>query len=121
MNQNYLGAVGSESTLGTSNQRYFYAIRTDEEGNIFITKIDIWTSSDTIEINAPGDTDDDWEYFELGVDYFDGKNPVTHEKDTPNLNFDQYRFDSRSAYYYINANGELIVRYNQEYNYSQDV
>jgi hypothetical protein len=121
MNQNYLGAVGSDSTLGPSDQRYFYAIRTDEEGNIFINKIDMWTSSEAIEINKPGEVEDDWQYFELGVDYFDGKNPETHIKDNPNLNFDQYRFDSRSVYYYINANGELIARYNQSYDYSTDV
>jgi hypothetical protein len=121
MNQNYLGAVGSDSMSGPSEQRYFYGLRTDEDGNIYFTRVDIMTSSEGIQVNNPGDANDDWEYFELGVDYFEGKNPETHVKDTPNLNFDQYRFDSRSAYYYINANGELVVRYNQGYSYSQDV
>jgi hypothetical protein len=121
MNQNYLGSVGSDGALGPSNQRYFYALRTDEEGNVFFTRIDMHTSSESIEINTPGDANEDWEYFELGVDYFDGKNEETHERPHDNLNFDQYRFDSRSAYYYINANGELVVRYNQPYNYSSDV
>lgn len=121
MNQNYLGSVGSDSTMGPSDQRYFYALRTDEEGNIYFTRVDIHTSDEGIEINKPGDSGSDWEYFELGVDYFDGKDEATHEKLTANLNFDQYRFDSRSAYYYINTNGELVVRYNQPYSYSSDV
>jgi hypothetical protein len=121
MNQNYLGAVGSDSALGESSQRFFYALRTDEEGNIYFTKIDIWMSDESVEINLPGDVGDDWEFFEVGVDYFDGKNPETHVKDIPNLKFDQYRFDSRSLYYYINGNGELVVRYNKSYSYPQDV
>jgi hypothetical protein len=121
MNQNYLGVIGSDSSLGPTAQRYFYALRTDEEGNIYFTRVDQWTSSEAIEINAPGAAEDDWQYFEIGVDYFDGKDEETHNRPHENLNFDQYRFDSRSAYYYINANGELVVRYNQPYNYSTDV
>lgn len=121
MNQNYLGNVGADSAAGSSSDRYFYALRTDDEGNIYFTKVDLHTSADSVEINKPGDTGSDWEYFELGVDYFDGKDEATHEKLTANLNFDQYRFDSRSAYYYINANGELIARYNQPYSYPTDV
>lgn len=121
MSAHTLGQPADNSNLGPAGQRYFYALRTDEEGNVFFTRVDQWKSEESIEINSPGETGDDWEYFELGVDYFDGKNPETHIKDTPNLNFDQYRFDSRSAYYYINANGELVVRYNQGYSYPQDV
>jgi hypothetical protein len=121
MNQNYLGAVGSESTLGDSGQRYFYALRTDEEGNIYFTRVDMWTSDEAIEVNAPGAVEDDWQHFEIGLDYFEGKNPDTHVKDTPNLNYDQYRFDSKSAYYYINDNGELVVRYNKGYSYPTNV
>jgi hypothetical protein len=117
----YVGAIGDNSVLGSPDQRYFYALRTDEDGNIYFTRIDTWTSNDPIEINNPGDANDDWEYFELGVDFFDGKNPETHVKDYPNLVHDQYRFDRRSLYYYINDEGELVVRYNQSYSYPSDV
>ena len=121
MSAHTLGQPSDNSNLGPSDQRYFYALRTDDDGNIYFTRIDQWNSDEAVEINSPGDVSDDWEYFELGLDYFDGKDPQTHTKNTPNLNFDQYRFDSRSAYYYINANGELVVRYNQGYSYPQDV
>ena len=73
MNQNYLGAVGSDSMSGPSEQRYFYALRTDEDGNVYFTRIDIMTSDEGIQVNNPGDATDDWEYFELGIDYFEGK------------------------------------------------
>lgn len=117
----YLGTIGGDSNVGSSGERYFYALRTDEEGNIFFTRTDMWSDDETIEINSPGESGDDWQFFEVGVDYFDGKNPETHVKDHPNLNYDQYRFDSRSLYYYINANGELVVRYNKAYSYPTDV
>lgn len=117
----YLGDVGENSALGSPSNRYFYALRTDEEGNIYFTRADTWISNESIEVNVPGDSNDDWEYFELGVDFFDGKNAETHVKDYPNLKYDQYRFDRRSLYYYINDNGELVVRYNGGYSYPSDV
>jgi len=116
----YLGNVGSESALGPSNTRYFYALRVDDEGTLYFTRVDQWTGSDTIEINKPGASEDDWQFFEIGIDFFDGKTE-DHERPYKNLYFDQYKFDSKSIYYYLNENGELIVRLNQSYNYPQDV
>jgi hypothetical protein len=34
-----------------------------------------------------------------------------------NLKWEQYRWDNRSLLYYVNDNGELIVRINQTYVY----
>ena len=121
MGQISIGAHGSDGPLGPSEQRYFYALRTSEDGTLYFTRVDQWTSSEAIQINTPGDGSDDWEGFEVGIDYFDGKDPDTHEKTDPNFVYDQYRFDSKSVYYYINAQGELIVRINQTYNYPTDV
>jgi nucleoside-diphosphate-sugar epimerase len=50
MNQNYLGGLGSDGMSGPSDQRYFYGLRTDEEGNIYFTRVDIWTSEEGIQI-----------------------------------------------------------------------
>lgn len=121
MSQISIGDYGSNSTLGPSNERYFYALRSDEEGNIYFTRVDQWISSEAIQINMPGDGDQDWEFFEIGIDYFDGKDPATHEKLNANLKYDQYRFDQKSIFYYINDNGELVARINQSYNYPTDV
>ena len=116
-----IGDYGSDGPLGPLQQRYFYGLRTADDGTLYFTRVDQWTSQDSIEINKPGSGNEDWEFFEIGVDYFDGKDPLTHEKGTTNLNFDQYRFDSKSVYYYINDNGELIARVNQKYTYPTDV
>jgi hypothetical protein len=117
----YVGAVGENSALGPVQSRYFYALRVDDEGTLYFTRVDQWTSGDSVQINKPGPIEEDWEFFEVGIDYFDGRDPVTHEKDKLNLNFDQYRFDSKSIFYYINSEGELIARVNQPYTYLEDV
>lgn len=115
----YVGDV-SGGTLGSSEFRYFYALRTDDEGTLYFTRIDQWTSPDTVTVNKIGLNEDNWDFFEIGFDFFEGVDPETKERPYPNLYFDQYRFDGKSMYYYINANGELVVRVNQEYVYSDD-
>ncbi len=67
-----------------------------------------------------GLAEDDFTEFEVGVDYFDGRNEDHIRPDT-NLNPDQYRWDSRSIYYYLNAQGELVARVNKAYTYPSDV
>jgi hypothetical protein len=117
----YVGDVGENSALGSPKARYFYGLRVDDEGTLYFTRVDQWTSSDAVEINKPGPGQEDWEFFEIGIDFFDGKNEITREKEHDNLNFDQYRFDGKSIFYYINAQGELIARVNQQYTYPTDV
>lgn len=117
----YVGDLGENSALGPSNERYFYAIRVDDDGNLYFTRVDLWVDTGQIEINKAGPLDDNWDFFELGTDFFEGKDPVTRERPYPNLNYDQYRFGPRSAYYYLDSNGDLIVRYNQTYDYPTDV
>ena len=106
---------------GVGRARYFYALRRTEEGDIYITKVDQLVGTDTVQVNYPGDTTDDWEFFEFGVDFFDGKDQDTHERPYANLAYDQYKFDSRNLFYFINSEGELVVRINKSYNYPTDV
>jgi hypothetical protein len=106
---------------GVGQARYFYALRRTEEGDIYITKVDQLVGTDTVQVNYPGDATDDWEFFEMGVDFFDGRDADTHERPHSNLIFDQYRWDSRNISYYINENGELVARINQPYTYPTDV
>lgn len=120
--------VGNEynlnDLLGQDNPRYFYGLRRQDgganDGTIFFNKIDQLSSNETITLNTPGSNANNFENFEYGIDYFDGRSAVDHSRPYPNLYFDQYRFDGKNCYYYINANGELVVRINQAYTYSQD-
>ena len=118
------GEISLNDVLGEGNPRFFYALRRQDDGantgNLYFTKIDQLSSTDTITLNAPGTSDNNFESFEYGIDFFDGRLASDHSRPYPNLAFDQYRWDGKNCYYYINANGELIVRINQVYPYTED-
>jgi hypothetical protein len=118
------GEIALNDILGEGNPRFFYALRRQDTGNtagnLYFTKIDQLSSTDTITLNVPGSSDNNFEAFEYGIDFFDGRLASDHSRPYPNLAFDQYRWDGKNCYYYINASGELVVRINQVYAYSGD-
>jgi hypothetical protein len=118
----YIGTeLNLNDILGDGNPRYFYSLRrSDPDGTIYFDRIDQLNSSDTLQINVPGAGSANFENFEYGVDFFDGRLAVDHTRPYPNLYFDQYRWDNKNCYYYIDASGQLVVRINQPYTYSQD-
>ena len=120
----YVGQLSSLELLGEGNPRFFYGLRRQDngvgDGTLFFTKIDQLSSTDTISINVPGSYENNFESFEYGVDFFDGRQASDHSRPYTNLSFDQYRWDSKNCYYYINDNGELIVRINQAYPYTAE-
>ena len=118
----YIGQNNALSeVLGEGNPRYFYAIRRDDEGLLFFSKIDQLTDLGTITINNSGLTENDYTEFEYGVDFFDGRLEEDHSRPYSNLQWDQFRWDSKNVYYYINTAGEFIVRVNQSYTYPPEL
>jgi hypothetical protein len=113
----YIGQVSAVDLLGEGNPRFFYALRRTDEGTLFFSKIDQLIDVASITVNISGPASDNFEDFEYGVDYFDGRLEEDHSRPYANLNFDQYRWDGRNMYYYINNNGELVARINQLYQY----
>ena len=113
------GELNLSDILGEGNPRFFYGLKRDEDGTLYFYKIDQLKDFDTITLNQPGPNDQNFENFEYGIDFFDGRLATDHSRPYANLTFDQYRFDGKNCYYYINANGELIVRINKEYEYDQ--
>jgi hypothetical protein len=117
--------VGQENDLGqilgVGNPRYFYAIRRDDDGLLFFAKIDQLTDVDQITINNSGLQENDFQDFEYGVDFFDGRLEEDHSRPYANLQWDQYRWDNKNVYYYINTAGEFIVRVNQSYVYPPEL
>jgi hypothetical protein len=114
--------VGNEynlnDLLGDGNPRYFYGLRrSDPDGTLYFEKVDQLTSSSTMILNVPGSTANNFENFEYGVDFFDGRLATDHSRPYPNLYFDQYRWDNKNCYYYLDSTGELVVRINQTYTY----
>lgn len=116
---NYIGAPDLSSLLGEGNIRYFYALRRDDDGFVYLTKVDQVLGDDIVQVNKPGDASEDFDNFEFGIDFFDG---ILDDKSRPyaNLTFDQYKWDERNIYYYINDEGELVARINKKYEYSPE-
>jgi len=115
----YVGnEYNSNDLLGEGNPRYFYGLQRLDDGTLYFYKVDQITSSASIPLNVPGSSLNNFENFEYGVDYFDGRNATTHTRPYPNLVFDQYRWDSKNCYYFLDSQGNLVVQINQPYVYS---
>jgi hypothetical protein len=110
----YLGQSPDEA-LGDS-PRYWYALRRNEDGELFLLRSDQLKDKDSIELNIPGDPSENFEDFEPGVDYFDGVQ-ADHEVEYDNLVWTQYRWDNRNLLYYVDNQGRLTQRINQGYTY----
>jgi hypothetical protein len=116
---NYFFTSDQQALLGNL-PKYFYGIRKTEEGSIYFAKINQLSNSDTVEINVAGPLEDNYEEYEAGIDFYEGRD-VNHNIVYANLKYEQYRWDNRSVYYYINDNGELILRINQSYTYPSGI
>jgi hypothetical protein len=110
----YLGTTPSEG-LGES-PRYWYALRRNEDGELFLVRSDQIIDRDSYELNIPGPSEEDFENFESGVDYFDGLNEE-HELINDNMRYPQYKWDNRSLFYYVDNEGMFVVRINKGYSY----
>ena len=67
-----------------------------------------------------GNNGNNFENFEYGVDFFDGRLATDHSRPYTNLYFDQYRWDNKNSYYYIDNQGNLVVRINSTYVYTNE-
>lgn len=110
----YLGTTPSES-LGES-PRYWYALRRNEDGEMFLVRSDQISDVDGYELNIPGPTEEDFDNFIVGTDYLDGVD-TTHEKLKENMYYPQYKWDNRSLFYYVDSEGMFVVRINRGYVY----
>ena len=95
-------------------------MRRTDDGELFIAKVDQLSAGDSIAINNEGDPANNYEDFEQGQDFLEGRN-VNHEKVYTNLNYEQFRWDNRSINYYIDDSGNLVARINEGYTYPTGV
>ena len=115
MSANYYLGTSPEEALGDS-PRYWYAIRRNDDGELFLLRSDQLKDKDSIELNIPGPPSENFEDFEPGVDFFEG---ITQDQEISykNLVWVQYRWDNRNMLYYIDDEGRLTQRINQGYVY----
>lgn len=114
----YIGQQPSD-VLG-DQPRFFYGLRRTDDGELYFARVDQLIGDDSIDINAPGNPIENYEDFEMGIDFFEGRD-VYHNIVFENLNYEQYRWDDRSIYYYIDDDGQLVARVNASYTYPTGV
>ena len=115
----YIGSNPTDVANGFI-KRYFYGLRRTDDGELYVAKVDQLTSHDSIAINAEGDPTDNYEDFDQGENFFEGRN-VNHERLYKNLNYEQFRWDNRNISYYIDDSGNLVARINEDYTYPTGV
>jgi hypothetical protein len=113
---NYYFGEDPEKRLGDS-PRYFYGIRRNAKGSLFLIRSDQSKDKESIQINTPGNDEDNFGEFEVAVDFIEGVD-VNHNAVYPNMKYPQYRWDDRSIFYYVNDDGELVARINNGYAYA---
>jgi hypothetical protein len=114
----YFGRTPVE-TLGDS-PRYWYALRRNADGELFIVRSDQLTDPTSYDINLPGDPAENFEDFEPGIDYFEGID-ADHEPEYDNMYYTQYRWDDRSIFYYVDAEGQLVQRIFKSFTYPDGI
>lgn len=116
---NYIGFT-PDQIFNSIQNRYFYGLRKTENGEMFVAKVDQTKKDSSIQINNPGNPENNFEGFAEGQDFFEGVS-VKHKKVYENLKYDQYRWDDRNIFYYIDDEGNLVARINQAYEYDNTV
>ena len=58
-------------------------------------------------------------FTDIKFDFFEGID-VNHNPVYDNLRYQQYRWDDRSLFYFINDDGELVVRIGSGHTYNND-
>ena len=109
----------ADQIYGALQNRFFYGLRRTDDGELFIGKADQSKTNDSIMINKPGDPLNNYSDFEEGQDFFEGRD-VNHNLVYENLNYEQYKWDDRNISYYVDADGELVARINQNYSYDEN-
>ena len=100
--------------------RFFYGLRRSDQGELFFTKIDQMNPDAVVQINKPGDPENNFNEFEQGIDFFEGRDQ-NHEIVYENLIYEQMRWDNRHVNYYVNDEGEFVMRLNKPYTYPTDI
>ena len=109
--------VGQDTNVYLENgvkDRYFYGLRRTDEGELYIGKVDQLSANDPITINLPGNIDDNYKEFDQGYDFYEGRD-LNHGKPFKNLKYEQFRWDDVNLNYYINDEGEFVVRLNSNH------
>lgn len=112
-----MGMSGLEENFGSLQNRFFYAIRRNEDGELFLAKVDQAKKGDSVVVFRGEISADTLQNFEDGQAFFEGRD-VFHELVYPDtLNYEQYKWDDRSVFYYIDDDGYFTIKVNETHTY----
>jgi hypothetical protein len=102
-------------------KRYFYGMRKNEDGEIFLVRQDQLRPDGTATINDIGIGENNFPDFEEGIDYLEGIDS-NHDIVYENLRYPQIKWDGRLLTYYVDpTDGQFIVRISQDYDYPDGI
>lgn len=99
-----------------ANNRFFYGLRRTDQGELYLVKSDLLKLEDGVQLNRPGNIDENYNNWSRGEDFFEGRDQQ-HRKTYPNLVYEQYKWDGRNVFYYVNSEGELVLKVNEAHTY----
>ena len=109
---------------GANNKTFFYGFSRTNDGELTFTKVDFLAGyGQTVVINdltLRDDQEAQYDFPGFETDYFDGRG-ANHELVNQSLNYEQYKFRGEDLYYFIDEDGQLVVRINEEYTYPASV
>ena len=100
-----------------ANNRYFYGLRRTDAGELYMVKSDLLRLEDGVQLNRPGNIDANYNNFSRGEDFFEGRDQQ-HRTVYKNLVYEQYKWDGRNLFYYVNKDGELVLKVNEAQTYT---
>ena len=118
----YIGTTPAEVAAGFI-KRYFYGLRRNEDGELFLVVLDQLRGGDTnvVIVNDLGIASENYPDFEEGIDFLDGID-VDHNQIYPNLRYQQFKWENRSLLYYIEQEtGFFVQRISEAYDYQTNV
>lgn len=115
MSENYVFGRSRERLIGDSPQ-YVYGLRRTDDGELHFVRVNQLSRDDSFQVNRTGEESQNYNEFEAGVDFFEGRD-AEHEIVFENLVYEQYRWDDRDLWYYVDADGNLVAVVNQKHTY----
>ena len=116
----YIG-TSPESVVDGFIKRYFYGLRRNDDGELFLIRVDQLRGDGSVVINDIGVGENNFFDFEEGIDFLEGID-ANHDIVYKNLRYQQIKWDGRLLTYYVDpTDGQFIVRISEDYVYPDNI
>ena len=110
-----------DSIINGFIKRYYYGMRRNDDGELFLIRVDQLSGEGTAVINDIGVGENNFPDFEEGIDYLEGID-ADHDIVYENLRYPQIKWDGRLLTYYVDpVDGQFIVRISEDYAYPENI